>query len=82
MPMYMVCCTKVLLSEIEELKMNQRDVAITFAAALKSEAAGVDIVDWEAVAAAALQRWSPAGWKKLKEIGWRIHQTGKTGGGL
>ena len=69
---YMTCCTFTLLNEIEKLKLPQKDVALTFAAALKSEAAGVDKVDWKKVADAAVKRWSPSGWRRVKERGWAI----------
>jgi hypothetical protein len=68
----MVCCTSVLLREIADKKMNQKDVALTFAMAIKSEAEGADRVDWEKVGAAAVERWSPSGWRRIKERGWAI----------
>jgi hypothetical protein len=74
MKIYMTACTFVLLNEIENLKLPQKDVALTFAMALKSEAAGVDKVDWERVGSAAVKRWSPSGWVRVKERGWAIYE--------
>lgn len=71
---YMTCCTFVLCNEIETLRLPQKDVALTFAAALKSEEAGIDKVDWEKVGAAALRRWKPSGWMRVKERGWGIYE--------
>lgn len=69
---YLTCCTFVLCNEIENLRLTQKEVAITFASALRSEAAGADKVDWEKVGAAAVKRWSPSGWSRVKERGWAI----------
>lgn len=70
MPMYLTACTFVLCNEIETLRLSQAEVAKTFAMALRSEAAGVSEVDWEKVGAAALRRWKPSGWVRVKELGW------------
>ena len=72
MSINLVCGTMVLLNEIETLKLPQRDVALTMAMAMKSEAEGVDRIDWERVAQAALDRWSPSGWRRIKERAWGI----------
>ena len=72
MAIYMTCCTFVLVNEIENLRLPQKDVALTFAAALRSEAAGVDKVDWAKVGEAAMRRWKPSGWLRVKRIGWAI----------
>jgi hypothetical protein len=70
MPMYLTCCTFVLCNEIERLRLPQKDVALTFASALRSEADGIDKVDWDKVGAVALRRWKPSGWIRVKELGW------------
>lgn len=67
----MVCCTMVICNEIER-GIPQRDIALSFAMALKSEAQGADAPDWEKIADAALKRWGPSGWRRLKERGWGI----------
>ena len=71
---YMVCCTFVLCNEIENLRLPQKDVALTFAMALRSEANGVDKVDWEKVGGAAQRRWNPTGWMCVKERGRAIFE--------
>jgi hypothetical protein len=68
----LICCTTVMLREIADKKMTQKDVALTFAMALKSEAAGADKVDWDKVGGAAIERWSRSGWTRIKERGWAI----------
>lgn len=72
MRMNLICCTSVLLREIADKRMHQKDVALTFAMALKSEAEGADRVDWETVGGAAIERWSLSGWRRIKERGWAI----------
>lgn len=64
---HLICCTQVLLNEIVKLRLPQRDVALTMAMALRSEAAGADTVDWSAVGDAAVTRWSASGWRRIKE---------------
>ena len=71
---YLACCTWVLCNEIETLRLPQKDVAITFAMALRSEEAGRDKVDWDKVGAAALRRWKPSGWMRVKELGWAYYE--------
>jgi hypothetical protein len=75
---YLACCTFVLVNEIENLRLPQKDVAVTFAMALRSEAAGRDTVDWDKVGAAALRRWKPSGWRNVKELGWAYYERRKT----
>lgn len=82
MQAYLICCTKVLLNEIVTLRLTQRDVAITLSMALRSEAAGYDTIDWEAVADAAVTRWSPAGWRRLKERAYGMAQRQVRGEGV
>lgn len=71
---YMTACTFVLCNEIETLKLPQKEVAKTFAQALRSEDAGIYKTDWGKVADAALKRWSPSGWRRLKEMGHAIYE--------
>lgn len=73
MPMYLTACTFDLCNEIETLRLPQKEVAKTFAMALRSEAAGSK-VDWEKVGAAALSRWKPSGWVRVKELGWAYYE--------
>ena len=77
MPIYLTCCTFVLVNEIETLRLPQKDVALTFAMALRSEASGCDKVDWDKVGAAALRRWKPSGWMRVKELGWAYFERRK-----
>lgn len=67
----LVCCDLVMCNEIEK-GVALKDVALTFAMALKSEAQGADKPDWGKIADAAIARWGIKGWNRLKERGWAI----------
>ena len=64
----------ILMREIEELGISQKDVALTYAAALRSVAAGADKPDWGTIGAAGLKRWGPVGWKRVKDRAWGIYE--------
>jgi hypothetical protein len=66
----LVCCTQVLLQDIFCKEATQKDVALTYAMALKSEAQGADKPDWGQVNRAILARWSTAGLKRIKKLAW------------
>jgi len=56
------------LGEIADPRMRQTDVAKTLALAL--EWGQLEEIDWGAVSAAAIERWSPAGWRRIKRLAW------------
>jgi hypothetical protein len=56
------------LSEIRNPRTGQRDVAQTLALAM--EWGQREAVDWGAVSAAAVARWGPAGWRRIKRQAW------------
>ena len=47
---------------------SQKSVAITYAMALASAAAGMDKPDWKAINTAILSRWKPSGLERIKKI--------------
>ena len=59
-------CTAVLLCEIRMKEIKQKDVACTYALALRSS----EINDWKSVNQAIINRWSMAGLKRIKEMAW------------
>jgi len=59
-------CTQVLLREIGMKEVKQKDVACTYALALKSS----DPTNWKSVNEAIIKRWSMAGLKRIKEMAW------------
>ena len=54
------------LGEITDPRMRQKDVAQTLALAM--EWGQRDEIDWAAVSAAAIARWSTAGWRRVKTL--------------
>jgi hypothetical protein len=58
--------TGQLLGEIADRRLCQKDVAQTLA--LVRLYRQEDEVDWAAVAAAAIERWSRPGWRRIKTL--------------
>lgn len=56
----------MLLGEIADRTLAQVDVAQTVA--LIHQWGQVGSVDWEKVGRAAIDRWSPAGWRRIKRL--------------
>ncbi len=65
----LACCEMVLLNEISLPEMKRKDVAQTYALALRSSEAKED-VDWAKVNAAIIKRWSVSALKWIKEQAW------------
>jgi hypothetical protein len=63
-------CTATLLEEIAAKECKRRDVAKTYALAMRTEKAGVEKVDWKAVNAAIIARWSVSGLNWIKTQAW------------
>lgn len=68
----LVCCTQVLVREVAMKEMTQKDVALTYAMALKSSARGADNPDWEKINDAIIARWSRSGLERIKKRAWDI----------
>lgn len=63
----MVCCTQVILNEVGHKECTQRDVALSYALAIKSAAQKADTPDWRAINTAIIERWSMAGLERIKK---------------
>jgi hypothetical protein len=63
--------TETLLSEINELRLKQKDVAITYALAMRDHGN----VDWPTVNQAIINRWSRSGLVRIKEMAWKQVQS-------
>ena len=67
--MFELCnCTNVLLNEISNKEIKQKDVALTYMLALRSS----DKTDWKLVNEAIIMRWSLSGLKRIKDMAWKI----------
>ena len=67
----MVLCTDVILTEISQ-GFSQRDVALSYAMAIKSDRAGADKPDWKRINEAIVAQWSPAGLERVKALAWEL----------
>jgi len=64
--MKLMCCTEVLLGEIQNKELKQKDIAQTYLLALRSN----EETDWKKVNQAIMERWSISGLKKIKNMAW------------
>ena len=72
---HLLDCTAVVLSEVAQ-GMPQKTVAVTYALALRSAAAGCDNPDWASINRAILARWSFSGLNQVKKLAWKLAQDG------
>lgn len=63
----LVCCTDVLLQDVACKQATQKDVALTYAMAIKSQAQKADVPDWPKINGAILSRWKMSGLERIKK---------------
>ncbi len=63
----LVCCTQVILQDLTVPKITQKDVAITYAMAIKSAAQKADAPDWKTINEAIIAKWSMSGLERIKK---------------
>lgn len=63
----LVCCTDVILQDVGAKEATRKDVALTYAMSIKSEADGADKPDWPTINKAILSRWSMSGLEYIKK---------------
>lgn len=66
----LMCCTQVIQQDIEHGR--QKDVALTYAMAIRSEARGHDKPDWKVINTAIINRWGMIGLKRVKNRAWKL----------
>lgn len=66
----LAACTQTLLDEIANPIFKRRDVAKTYALALRTHQAGHEQVDWKRVNDAIIARWSVHALNWIKEQAW------------
>ena len=71
----LICCEYTILSELKHKEITQRDIAQTYALAIKSP----EDIDWAKINKAIIERWSLSGLKRIKEMAWsgKCFQEGK-----
>ena len=66
--MELIDCQQTILDEIAEPRMKHLDIAKTYALTIRSSER--EQVDWPAVNAAIVRRWSHAGLRWIKDRAW------------
>lgn len=72
----LVCCTDVILQDLGAAQATQREVALTYAMALKSQMQRADMPDWPAINKAIIARWNMKALERIKKRAYDI-LTGK-----
>ena len=65
-------CERTLLREIAMKESHQRDIALTYALAMRSSEC--DRIDWRKVNLAIIKRWSRAGLERVKAMAHKIER--------
>ena len=68
---WLVCSELVIENEIAQ-GVRQKDVAMTYALALRSEAAGADKPDWKRINQAIIAKWGMKGLSRVKDRAWKL----------
>lgn len=63
----MVCCTDTILQDVGAREATQKDVALTYAMAIKSQAEGADKPDWRTINKAIVARWNMKALERIKK---------------
>ena len=66
----LMCCESVLLNEIASKECKRKDIAQTYALALRSSEARDKLIDWRKVNDAIVARWSLSALNWIKEQAW------------
>ena len=61
-----LCCAELVIENEIEQGCTQKQIAQTYALALRSE----EPTDWKRANEAILKRWSPAGLERIKKMAW------------
>ena len=69
---WLMCSEMVIENEIQHKTIRQKDIAMTVALALRSEAAGASKPDWKRISDAVIGRWGLKGWIRVKEKAWKL----------
>lgn len=72
----LVCCTDVILQDLGAAQATQKDVALTYAMALKSQMQNADRPDWPTINKAIIARWNMKALERIKKRAYDI-LTGK-----
>lgn len=71
---WLVCCTEVIKQEVTFKGATRKSIGLTYAMAMRSEAAKADKPDWKAINQAILARWGIKGLEAVKQRAWRLFE--------
>jgi hypothetical protein len=63
----LVCCTQVICDQVAVKQATQKDIALTYAMAIRSAAQNGDVPDWGTINRAILARWKMSGLERIKK---------------
>lgn len=63
----LVCCTETILQDLGAAQATQKEVALTYAMAIKSEAQGADKPNWRTINEAIIARWNMKALERIKK---------------
>ena len=63
----LIDCTNVILDEIKDIKFKRKNIAKTYALAIKSSE---DSINWKIINEAIINRWSRSGLEYIKNLAW------------
>lgn len=64
--MNLVCCTDVIVNEVSQ-GLTQKQIALTYAMAIKSASQRADSPDWAKINGAILSKWKMSGLERIKK---------------
>ena len=67
MTFQLVCCTQTICDEVRQ-GLTQKEIAVTYALAIRSASVGADTPDWAAINGAILSRWKMSGLERIKKL--------------
>jgi hypothetical protein len=67
MTFHLVCCTQTICAEVQQ-GFTQKEIAVSYALAIRSAAVGADSPDWSAINGAILSRWKMSGLERIKKL--------------
>jgi hypothetical protein len=81
----LICCTQVLSDLAADKRVTRKNIAVTYAMAIKSAAEKADDPDWKAINGAILARWKMSGLEWIKKrafdiLSGKINPAGAVGG--
>lgn len=68
----LVCCTQVICAEVKDKHATQKQVALTYAMAIRSASHKADAPDWKVINQAILSRWKMSGLERIKKRAWDL----------